>query len=398
MSVRTEAPSTEGFSVAKAAAHPPVAGDTAPVRVAIVGLGWAGRSIWLPRLNTHPRFTVAAAVDIDPQARAALAMDPAGAAGIRVLDDPSLLRPDEIDLAVVAVPNHLHSRIAGALLAGGVSVFLEKPVCLSSAEAAELAAAEQEGGAVLLAGSAARHRADVRALYDLSAHCGPLRHVSLGWVRARGIPDAGGWFTDARRSGGGALLDLGWHLLDVAAPLLGSAVFEQVVGTVSADFLGDGAHGAAWRTVGRDQLAAGRFGDVEDTARGFLITDSGVSVSLQACWASHEALDSTVIKVEGGAGTAQLTCTFGFSSNRRDGSVLTHVRDGETAEVPVAAEPVGAEYLRQIDELPALLADPGSRGRAVAEALRAVHAIERLYDSARRPPAAPAGAGSGNPR
>ncbi|OHV28376.1 oxidoreductase [Parafrankia soli] len=367
---------------------------TGAVRVAVVGLGWAGRSIWLPRLRDHPRFAVAAAVDLDADARAAVAADGVDAL---LLASPDLLSPDEIDLAVVAVPNHLHSVVGGRLLAAGLPVFLEKPVCLSGAQAEELARAERAGGAVLLAGSAARCRADVRALYTLARACGTIRHVDLAWVRARGVPDAGGWFTDTTRAGGGALLDLGWHLLDTVAPLVGTADFTQVVGTVSADFVRSGAGGATWRHAGgpgpgsgRRETDRGRRGDVEDTARGFLVTERGVSVSLRASWASHEALDSTVIRVEGSAGTATLTCTFGFSPNRCDGSVLTYTRDGDTVRVPVPSEPVGAEYRRQLDELPDLLADPGARGRAVAEARRAVDAVERFYRSA-RPPGAAAG-------
>ncbi|WP_230202743.1 Gfo/Idh/MocA family protein [Parafrankia discariae] len=370
---------------------------TGAVRVAVVGLGWAGRSIWLPRLRDHPRFTVAAAVDLDVDARAAVAADGVDAP---LLASPDLLRPDEIDLAVVAVPNHLHSAVGGQLLAAGLPVFLEKPVCLSGAQADELARAERAGGAALLAGSAARCRADVRALYTLARACGTIRHVELAWVRARGVPDAGGWFTDTARAGGGALLDLGWHLLDTVAPLVGTAAFTQVVGTVSADFVRSGVGGASWRHAGdpdsgRHEAARRRRGDVEDTARGFLVTETGVSVSLRASWASHEALDSTVIRVEGSAGTATLSCTFGFSPNRRDGSVLTYKRDGDTVRVPVPTEPVGAEYARQLDELPGLLADPGTRGRAVAEARRAVDAVERFYRSARSPAVVGGGPRSG---
>ncbi|MGW6743026.1 Gfo/Idh/MocA family protein [Streptomyces sp. NPDC055025] len=350
------------------------------LRVALVGFGWAGRSIWLPRLAEHSAYQVVAVVEPDAKTRAL-----AAGQGITVaLADLDALDPAEVDLAVVAVPNHLHSPIACRLLDRGIPVFLEKPVCLSVEEADLLAAAERRGGAVLLAGSAARYRADVRALHDLAEETGPLRHVDLSWVRARGVPGAGGWFTDRRLAGGGALVDLGWHLLDSVGPLLGPAVFEQIVGTVSTDFVNDSSVQAAWHAAKED----GGAGDVEDTARGFLVTADGVSVALRASWASHEARDTTRITVEGGAGTATLTCTFGFSTNRRAGSVLSRTRNGVTEEVPVPEEPIGAEYVRQLDELPALLADPASRGRAIGPARQMIGAIERFYDSAwipRRP-------------
>lgn len=361
-----------------------------PVRVAVVGLGWAARSIWLPRLHAHPAFTVGAVVDPDPAACALAVQD---LADTRLFASVDELTPRDADLAVVAVPNHLHADIACRLLTRGIPAFVEKPVCLDSEEARRLVVAENAGGAVLLAGSAARHRADVLALRELVAGLGRLRHIEVSWVRARGIPDAGGWFTRRSLSGGGALVDLGWHLLDTVSPLLGEAGFEQALATVSDDFVRSSAARAAWRDTA--PVAAESDSDVEDTVRGFIVTDGGVSVSLRASWASHEPRDVTVIRVDGSAGSATLRCTFGFSPNRVP-SELTVLRDGEAGAVPVPHEEVGAEYVRQLDALPALLADPASRGRAAAETLRTIQVIERLYDSARAA-RNPGAAAAGNP-
>ncbi|WP_433153598.1 Gfo/Idh/MocA family protein [Actinomadura nitritigenes] len=364
----------------------------ARVRVALVGLGWAGRRIWLPRLHEHERHTVTAVVDPDPAARAA-AGAPVALATVDELD------PATVDLAVVAVPNHLHAPVATRLLSKGVPVFLEKPVCLSVAEADRLEEAELAGGAVLLAGSAARYRADVRALLDVAAGLGPIRHVDLSWVRAHGVPTASSWFVRREQAGGGALLDLGWHLFDAVEPLLGPTAFDRVLGTVSSDFVNDPSRRARWKQAGPGAPAAdgaAAAGDVEDTARGFLVTDRGVSVALRASWASHETRDVTAITVEGAAGTAALRCTFGFSTNRQEAPTLVRTRHGVARPVPVPREPIGVEYSRQLDELPALLADPGRRGAAVARAREMIAAIGRLYDSARPAARTPVAAGAGH--
>ncbi|MGK5673456.1 Gfo/Idh/MocA family protein [Micromonospora sp. URMC 106] len=357
---------------------PPATAPDRPVRVAVAGLGWAGREIWLPRLATHPDFAVTAVVDPEPGVRDRARDTHRVPAAYADVDE---LPAGAADLVVVAVPNHLHAAVAARLLRRGVPVFLEKPVCLTSAEATLLAEAERDGGAVLLAGSAARYRADVRALAEAAGELGPIRHVDVAWVRARGVPDAGGWFTRRDLSGGGALVDLGWHLLDTVLPLLGPTRVTHAIGSVSDDFVNDGAAHAAWR----GDAAAGRRvpGDVEDTARGFLLTADGSSVALHACWASHESLDRTTITVHGAAGSATLRCTFGFSPNREPTPVLTRTRDGETVRLPLPEEPIGAEYDRQLDALPGLLADPAGRGAAVAEARRTIDVIERIYHSAR---------------
>jgi oxidoreductase len=405
-------------------------GGRSGIQVAVVGLGWAARTIWLPLLSEHPAFRVAAVADPDP---AALAY--AAAAGGRVFADASELSADDVDLAVVAVPNRLHASIAATLLGNGISVFLEKPVCLSSSEAELLADAERRGGAVLLAGSAARYRSDIKTLTGLMSSLGPVRHLELSWIRARGIPEGAGWFTHRGQAGGGALIDLGWHLLDVGFLLLGSPAVRDVLGAMSSDFLSQPAWRAAWRG---DELAEpgvapgspdssaangggvrgvvppgqpgggvrgvvlpgqpgggvrgvvppGQLGpaggDVEDAARALLVTDGGVSVSLRASWASHRASDLTQVVVDGQEGTACLDCTFGFSPNRLPHPVLTLYRQGRREQVPLPADPVGAEYGRQVDALPGLLADPRMRGRAIAEAARTVEVIERLYQAAPR--------------
>jgi oxidoreductase len=345
------------------------------IRTAVVGLGWAGTSIWPPRLREHPAYEVVGVVDPRTGARAA------AGPGVRSYTDAANLPAGEIDLVVVAVPNHAHATVAGGLLARGMTVFLEKPVCLSAAEADALAAAERAGGGVLLAGSASVHRADVTALTKLLPDLGVVRHVDLSWVRARGIPDAGGWFTRRELSGGGVLVDLGWHLLDVLHGLLGPVAIERVTAAVTGDFVGDPAWAASWRD---DRDAAEDRGDVEDTVRAFLLTDIGVTVFLHASWASHQRLDETSIRVEGTAGVAELSCTFGFSPNRAGGSRLRVTRAGESSPVAVGDEPIGEEYRRQLDLISTEVGRVASRGRAVAEARRTVGMVQGIYHSARR--------------
>jgi oxidoreductase len=199
------------------------------------------------------------------------------------------------------------------------------------------------------------------------------------------VPQPGGWFTQRNKAGGGVLVDLGWHLLDVLTFLLGPAPVAQVIGSVSDDFVSSGGWSATWREDRPTDVPAG---DVEDTARGFMVREDGISVSLRASWASHEALDASVITIEGSDGTARLHCTFGFSPNRAPDPMLTLTREGATQGIPLPTEPIGIEYGRQLDGLAGLLADPGRRGLAVAQARGTVRLVERFYASAR--PARPA--------
>ncbi|HEU5473558.1 MAG TPA: Gfo/Idh/MocA family oxidoreductase [Actinophytocola sp.] len=347
---------------------------TQPIRVAMIGLGWVFTDIWAPMLADHPGFEVIGVLDPDPAAVARATELFAAARTLSTVDD---LDPAEVDLAVVATPNHLHASTAATLLRRGIAVFVEKPVCLTSAQGAELVEAERAGGARVLAGTSAWHRADVKALRAQLDQLGPLRTVDLAWIRARGVPGAGGWLTSGDQAGGGALFDLGWHLITIGLRMIGWPPVTDVVGSVSADFVGRNGFESGWHPAG------GTGGvDVEDTAQASFRTETGVFFTLSTAWASHAEADHTRITLEGADGRAELLCTFGLSPNRTGGSSLRVLRAGRTEQIEVPDEPVGAEYRRQLDLLPTLLADPNQPGAATAESVRIVDLIERIYASA----------------
>ncbi|GGS67110.1 oxidoreductase [Streptomyces griseoviridis] len=380
-----DAPSVPGTAAAPARSRP---ADAPPLRTAVLGAGWVSRTVWVPLLEAHPAFEVAALVDADQAAARALA--PPGREVV-VGTGPEDLVGLPLDLAVIALPNHLHVPVARTLLGRGVPVFVEKPVCRTAAEARALAEAAR-GGAGVHAGSAARHRADVRALAALLPSLGDLRALDLDWSRASGIPERDGWFTDRRLAGGGALLDLGWHLLDVGFDLLGRPGVTDALGTVSGDWLGDADAVADWSGRGRDGGTPARTADdlVEDTARGFLLTDTGVAVSLRARWASHQAVDHTTVTVEGTKGVAVLRGTFGFSPHRVQRSSLTVLRRGERTEVALPEEPVGVEYERLVEHLARRLtgpeaSSPDAGGGSLAEIGVLASCVDRLYAAAGRP-------------
>ncbi|TKA02934.1 Gfo/Idh/MocA family protein [Actinacidiphila oryziradicis] len=346
------------------------------IRTALIGFGWSGQQIWLPRLLAAPEYEVVTALDPDPGNRArftAVTGRPA-TVGLENLDT------EGVDLAIVALPNHLHARIGCELLDRGVATFIEKPVCISTAEADALAAAEQRGGTPLLAGSAARHRGDIEQLRALLPELGAIRGVDLSWLRAGGIPRAGGWFTNRALAGGGVLVDLGWHLLDVLGDLVGPVTFRQVTAITSSDNLRDPAMRANWRAdaAGEESVA-----DVEDTARAFLATDDGIGVGLSASWATTEVThDLTSIRVAGSEGTATLRCTFGFSPNREQEPGITVVRDRRVRRIPVPAETLGIEYDRLLGEIGGSLTGAPVLGAAIGKARAIVGTIEAIYASA----------------
>ncbi|MBH0781007.1 Gfo/Idh/MocA family protein [Nocardia bovistercoris] len=353
------------------------------IRTALIGFGWSSQHIWLPRLQAAADYEVVAAVDPHPGRRSRFTAT-TGRPAIPSLEE---FDPDRVDFAIVALPNYLHARVGCGLLERGVATFIEKPVCLSTTEADFLAAAENCGGVSLLAGSAARHRADIAEFRALLPQLGELRTVDLSWLRASGVPGGGGWFTNRGLAGGGVLIDLGWHLLDVFEDIAGPATFRQVTAMTSHDHVNTPSKGTTWRG-GQESLGAVAVADVEDTVRAFMVTDSGVGVGLVASWASAAVThDSTSIRVTGSAGTATLRCTFGFSPNRERRPGITVVSDRRIQEIVVPTEPPGTEYDRLLDEIRDRLADPRARGTAIRGARRIIDTIEAIYAAAGEPTA-----------
>lgn len=347
---------------------------TQPIRIAIIGLGWVFTEIWAPILVERSDYRVVAVLDPNTEAvTRAQTLFPA----VRELSTIDDLDSSEVDLVVVATPNHLHASTAAELLRRGIPVFIEKPVCLTSAEAAMLVEAERAGGARVLAGTAAWHRADVKALRAQLDRLGPLRNIELYWVRARGVPAAGGWFTSGDKAGGGVLFDLGWHLITIGLRMIGWPTVWDVVGSVSSDFLGRDGFDAAWHAS-----HGGEQANVEDNVRASFHTRSGVFFNLGTAWASHCGVDQTTIVIDGADGRAELICTFGLSPQRSSTQSLRVQIAGRVEEIDLPDEPIGAEYRRQLDLIPTLLADPNQPGAATAESVRIVDLIERIYHSA----------------
>src|SRR5690606_32704925 len=129
----------------------------------------------------------------------------------------SLLADDEIDAVSVALPNAMHAPVAIAAMEAGKHVLCEKPMAMSVREAEEMAEVARRTGRTFMMHFNFRFTDEVRWLqrYIAGGNLGRIYYARTGWLRRRGIPGLGGWFTTKALSGGGPLIDLGVHRLDL---------------------------------------------------------------------------------------------------------------------------------------------------------------------------------------
>ena len=204
-------------------------------------------------------------------------------------DDPRSLWDDaSIDAVVIGVPNCFHRPLALEAMRAGKDVLLEKPMALTATECDELCEAAQSLGRVLQIGYAHRFTAvgaGAKGIAD-SGVLGEIYHVKAHLHLRRGVPGLGAWITTKAMSGGGALMDLGVHLTDLALYLLGQPTAVAVTGKAYAKF------GVKMRDYRYESMWAGPPNydgvcDVDDHVTALITFNTGVTLDLQIAWACN---------------------------------------------------------------------------------------------------------------
>ena len=193
-----------------------------PLRFGIVGCGAVVTLHHLPVLRRCQALQLVAVVDRDCDWAARVA---AGARIPTTYDDHRGLI-GQVDAALVATPNATHAEVASDLLEHGIHVLCEKPLTTTRAEAERMFAAARRGGARLMAAQSLRFNANITMLHEMvsTGWLGELQHITAG---IGGPYESTARRTDFRRdprlSGGGVLIDLGVHVIDVAVWLTGAS-------------------------------------------------------------------------------------------------------------------------------------------------------------------------------
>ncbi|MFC5404903.1 Gfo/Idh/MocA family protein [Cohnella soli] len=248
------------------------------LKVGVIGTGGIFKHAHLPGWLSSSEVEIVAFCDAFKVSAEAAAKDFPDA---KVYDDyKDLLDDPSIDIVGISTPNLYHSEIAIAALRKGKHVFCEKPDAVNPVEAQKMADAAAESGKLLM--TMRNNRFTPEAQYIKRAigegRMGDLYMGRCGWIRRRGIPGRGGWFTTKELSGGGPLIDLGVHMIDMAMWLAGNPKPVTVSGSTYRKF--------ADRPDTSGAVPAGTF-DVEDLAAGFIRFDNGASLQIEFSWASN---------------------------------------------------------------------------------------------------------------
>ncbi len=186
----------------------------------------------------------------------------------------------EINMVSVCTWNSAHKECTIAALNAGCNVLCEKPMAMNACEAEEMKAAAEKNGKLLMLGFVRRHGLDARKAKMLidGGDLGQVYLAKASYLRRCGYP--GGWFGDKSRSGGGPLIDLGVHVIDLVRYVCGCPKPVSVYG-VTSDKLGARSHIETTEWKSQTRVAEPIF-DVEDLAMAMIRFDNGLTLHVEA--------------------------------------------------------------------------------------------------------------------
>jgi predicted dehydrogenase len=245
----------------------------------------------------------------------------------------------DIDCVSVCVPNKFHAPITIDCLKAGKHVLCEKPLARTAREGQKMIEAAEAAGKTLMIQFNNRFRPEAQVLkgHVDAGTFGDIYFARCGWIRRNGIPGWGGWFTQKEMAGGGPLIDLAVHMLDLTMWLMGNPKPVTVMASTYSVF-GPQMQGLGpWGTPNRK----GAF-DVEDMAVGMLKFEDGQTIMLEASWASRikrEWVYSTLMGTEAGASLERVFDIDGVDDTAVDTLELYTQEQGEAVDRVVKLEP-----------------------------------------------------------
>ena len=267
------------------------------LRVAVVGAGGIARECHLPGYARMDNVEVVGLCDIKPEKARALAER----YGVDTVceDYRELFKIPGLDAIDICTPNYLHSPIAVDALEHGLHVFSEKPDAVSVEAVERMRDAAERSGKVLMVMRNNRYMPVSRHIKQFieDGGMGEIYAARCGWQRRRGIPGKGGWFTTKAQSGGGPLIDLGVHMIDLTLWLMGNPTPTAVSACTYRKFADTSMSDSVHSTFG-EVNANGTF-DVEDLAMGFIRFDNGACMQVEFSWASNIEREKRFFELRG---------------------------------------------------------------------------------------------------
>ena len=250
------------------------------LQAGIVGCGGIANGKYFPSIQKTGEVEMVAFCDIVPEAANKAAKE-YGTKDAKVYTDfKKLIKESKLDMLYVLTPNKSHSNITVDALASGLHVMCEKPMAKSSKEAKEMVAAAKKHKKLLTIGYQNRFRRDSQYIKRIveRGDLGEVYFSKAHALRRRAVP-TWGVFLNEQQQGGGPLIDIGTHALDLTLWLTGNYKPKSVMGNVYKKLNANGDCGNIFGPWNPKEYT------VEDSAFGFITMENGATIILESSWA-----------------------------------------------------------------------------------------------------------------
>lgn len=250
------------------------------IRIGIIGAGNIAQNAHIPSYLKQDDVELVAVCDINEER----AKEVAKKYGMKyaVTDFNDLVAIDEIDAVSVCTWNNGHADAVIAAANKGKHILCEKPMAMNTAQAEAMKKAVKENNVTFMMGFVLRFRPDSKVINEMSqaGKFGEIYTAKAGWLRRRGTPL--GWFTDLSKAGGGPVIDIGVHVIDMTwyfmgkpKPISVSAATYSKIG----DYKTKGVD--RWKAFDTDNLVF----ETEDSACGMIRFENSATMLFEASYA-----------------------------------------------------------------------------------------------------------------
>ncbi len=256
------------------------------LKVGIIGAGGIAQTAHIPSFKNVENVEVAAISDINSEKLRYVAEK----FGIpQTFTEWERLIESDVDAVSICSPNAFHAGQSVKAMKAGKHVLCEKPVCLTGDEAEKVFSTAEKTGKKFMAAFPRRFSGEAKVLKPMieAGDFGEIYYIKAGYLRRRGIPGLGSWFTSKKLAGGGPMMDVGVHMLDLVIYLAGGPMPQLVVGSKYEKFK-DKATDGGWppmETRRGDKPVGGM--EVEELASGFVKLSNGATLVVEASWAGN---------------------------------------------------------------------------------------------------------------
>ena len=293
----------------------------AKLKIGFIGCGGIANQKHLPGMAQQTEFVdLVAFCDLIPE-RAEKAAKEYGTPDAKVYTDyQELLKDPTIDVVHVLTPNRSHAQLTIDALHAGKHVMCEKPMAKTAEDARRMVQAAKETGKKLTIGYQHRHKPESRFLKSVieRGDLGDIYYAKALAIRRRGTPNWG-VFLNEYEQGGGPLIDIGTHSLDLTLYLMNNYKPRMVVGTKykKVEHPECGNPWGGW-PEGANTL--------EDAAFGFIVMEDGATITLDATWALNtiEPIQEGSVQLCGSKAGAQIK--NGLSINKAEFDRLVEIK------------------------------------------------------------------------